>query len=174
MNYKQKYQALLGGIVLFLVIAYCLAFGKTWTAYQTTTQLQQQLSSAGQAWQQIESYQGQLKELESKQNNQFFTQNYLFQKVTTFCQENRLAIQEMPESIVYKQQDVEILENPIKVEGTFVPMVQLLYNLEQKLQLGRVVSVEFNLGKNYQSRKSELTANIQLQNIQNQVEKESK
>lgn len=174
MNYKQKYQLLLGGIALFLVIAYSLAFDKTWTAYQTTNQLQQQLSSAGQAWQQIENYQEQLKQLESEQNNQFFTQNYLFQKVTSFCQENKLAIQEMPESIVYKQQDVKILHNPIKVEGTFVPMVRLLYNLEQKEQLGRVVSVEFNLGKNYQSRQSELTAHIQLQNIQNQEKKETK
>jgi type II secretory pathway component PulM len=174
MNYKQKYQLLLGGIALFLVIAYWLAFGKTWTAYQTTNQLQQQLSSAGQAWQQIEGYQRQLKQLESEQNNQFFTQNYLFQKVTTFCQENKLAIQEMPESMVYEQQDVEILHNPIKVEGTFVPIVQLLYNLEQKQQLGRIVSVEFNLGKNYQSRQTELTASIQLQNIQNKAKKETK
>jgi hypothetical protein len=174
MNYKQKYQGLLGGIVLFLVIAYYLAFGKTWTAYQTTNQLQQQLSNAGQAWQEIEGYQRQLKKLESEQNNQFFTQNYLFQKVTTFCQENKLAIQEMPESIVYEQQDVEILHNPIKVEGTFVPIVQLLYNLEQKQQLGRIVSVEFNLGKNYQSRQAELTANIHLQNIQNKAKKETK
>jgi len=174
MNYKQKYQLLLGGIGLFLIIAYYLAFGKTWAAYQISNQLQEQLSSAGQAWQQIEGYERQLKQLESEQNNQFFTQNYLFQKVTTFCQENKLAIQEMPESIVYEQQDVEILHNPIKVEGTFVSMVQLLYHLEQKEQLGRIVFVEFNLEKNYQSRQPELTANIHLQNIQNKAKKESK
>ena len=174
MNYKQKYQLLLGGIALFLIITYFLAFGKTWTAYQKTTQLQEQLSSAGQAWQEIESYQRQLKKLESEQNNQSFTQNYLFQKVTEFCQENKLSIQEMPESIVYKQQDMAILHNPMKVEGTFIPIVQLLYELEQKQQLGRIVSVEFNLGKNHQSRQPELTANIQLQNIQSQVKKETK
>lgn len=174
MNYKQKYQLLLGGIALFLIIAYSLAFGKTWTAYQTTTQLEQKLSSAEQAWQEIEGYQRQLKQLESEQNNQSFTQNNLFQKVSSFCQENKLAIQTMPESVVYEQQDVEILNNSIKVEGTFIPMVQLLYNLEQKQQLGRVVSVEFNLGKNYQSRQAELTANIHLQNVQNNAKKETK
>lgn len=174
MNYKQKYQLLLGGIVLFLIVAYSLAFGKTWRAYQTSMELEQKLSSAGQAWQEIERYQKQLKQLESEQNNQSFTQNNLFQKVSSFCQENKLAIQEMPESVVYEQQDLEILHNPIKVEGTFIPMVQLLYNLEQKQQLGRIVSVEFNLGKNYQSRQPELTAHIQLQNIQNKAKKETK
>ena len=73
-----------------------------------------------------------------------------------------------------EQQDLKILHNPIKVEGTFIPMVKLLYNLEQTQQLGRIVSVEFNLGKNYQSRQAELTANIQLQNIQSKTKKETK
>jgi hypothetical protein len=167
MNYKQKYQLLLGGIALFTLIAYWLAFGKTWTAYSNTKVMQQQFASTGQIWQQIESYQQQLEDLDAGQNNQFFTQNYLFQKVTSFCQKNKLAIQEMPESIIYEQQDMEILHNPISVQGTYIPMVKLLYNLEQTNKLGRIVSVEFDLGKNYQSRKKELTANIYLQNIQN-------
>ncbi|WMX12602.1 MULTISPECIES: hypothetical protein [unclassified Aureispira] len=173
MNYKQKYQLLLGGMVLFLGIAYWLAFGKTWTAYHATNQLRRQMSSAGQAWEQIERYQKQLTKLESEQNNQSFTQNHLFQKVTTFCQENKLAIQEMPESIVYEEQDLNFLHNPIKVEGTFIPMVKLLYHLEHEQQLGRIVSVSFNLGKNYQSRAPELTADIHLQNIQNKSKKET-
>lgn len=170
MDYQQKYKLLLGGIALFLIIAYWLAFSKTWTAYQESAHLEQQLSSAGQAWQDIESYQQQIQQLEAQQNNQSFTQNYFFQKVTSFCQEHQLAIQEMPESRVYEQQDVEILHNPLKVEGQFIPMVKLLYHLEQEEQLGRVVAVEFNLGKNYQSRKEELTAHIHLQNIQNRAE----
>lgn len=170
MDYQQKYKLLLGAIALFLVVAYWLAFSKTWQAYQTSAALEQQLSSAGQAWQDIESYQQQIQQLEAQQNNQSFTQNYFFQKVTSFCQEQQLAIQDMPESRVYEQQDVEILHNPLKVEGQFIPMVRLLYHLEQEEQLGRVVSVEFNLGKNYQSRKEELTAHIHLQNIQNKAD----
>lgn len=170
MDYQQKYRFLLIGIVFFVVVAYWLAFSKTWTAYQASTQLEQQLSSAGQAWQDIESYQQQIQQLEAQQNNQSFTQNYFFQKITAFCQEHQLAIQDMPESMVYEQQDMKILHNPLKVEGAFVPMVRLLYHLEQEEQLGRVVSVDFNLGKNYQSRKEELTAHIHLQNIQNKAE----
>lgn len=171
MNYQKKYKLLLGGMALFLLLAYWLAFSKTWTAYQKASTLEQQLSSAGQAWQDIESYQQQIKQLEAQQNNQSFTQNYFFQKVASFCQERQLAIQAMPESVIYEQQEVEILHNPIQVEGHFVPMVELLYHLEQEKQLGRVVSVEFNLGKNYQNRQEELTASIYLQNIQNKVKK---
>ena len=169
MNYKQKYQLLLAGIALFMLIAYWLAFGKTWAAISNSQQMQTQLSSASQAWQQIEQYQKQLKTLESEQHNQHFTQNYLFQKVTSFCQEHQLAIQEMPQSKIYEQQDMEILHNPIKVEGTYLPMVQLLYDLEQTQKLGRIVSVEFKLGKNYQTRSKELTADIYLQNIQSKT-----
>ncbi|BDS14298.1 hypothetical protein [Aureispira anguillae] len=171
MNYKQKYQALLGGIVLFVVLAYFLAFGKTWTAYRTTTQLEQRLSNAAQAWKDIETYQHQLNQLSKEQNNQHFTPNNLFQKVTGFCQENKLGIKGMSEPTVYQQEDMVILQNAIRVEGTFIPMVELLYTLEQKEQLGRVVSAEFELTKNYQSRKKELIGTIYLQNIQHQSSK---
>lgn len=167
MNYKQKYQLNLAAIAVFFMLAYWLAFSKTWNSYRSVIKLEQQSSSAGQAWQEIESYQHQLSALDGRQNNQSFTQNGLFQKVTAFCQEHRLAIQEMPESFIYEQQDLTILHNPIKVEGNFIPMVKLLYLLEKEEQLGRVVSAEFKLGKNYQSRKQELTAKIHLQNIQN-------
>lgn len=167
MTYKQKYQLLLVGILAFTFIAYWLAFGKTWAAYSKTKTLQQQLSNADQAWKQIQTYQQQLKELEAEQNNQNFSQNTLFQKVTNFCHDKKLAIREMPESKVYKQQDIKILHNPIKVEGSYIPIVQLLYELEQKQKLGKVVSVEFNLGKNLQNRKKELVASIYLQNILN-------
>lgn len=171
MDYKQKYQLLLGGIVVFALIAYVLAFGKTWTAYQATTSIEKQLSSAEHAWQQIGAYKQQLKQLEKAQGNESFTQNSLFQKVTSFCQEHQLAIQEMPESIVYQEEDMEILYNPIKVEGSFISMIKLLYNIEQEEKLGRVVGAEFKLTKNYQSRKKELTAHIHLQNIQNKTSK---
>ena len=167
MDYKKKYQLLLAGIVCFCFLSYWLAFGKTWSAYKKTQQLQQQHSNAGQAWQQIEQYQRQLNQLEAQQSNQNFTQNRLFQQVTAFCQERQLAIQDMPESMVYNEQDMQILHNPIKVEGAFIPMVQLLHELEQTQRLGRIVSVDFNLAKNHRSRQTELTASIYLQNIQN-------
>ena len=165
MDYKKKYQLFLGGVVVFLFLSYWLAFGKTWNAYRASQQLTQQQSSAGQAWQQIEQYEQQLAHLEKQQGNPSFSQNYLFQQVTTFCQEQGLSIQSMPESIVYKEQDMQILHNPITVEGAFIPMVKLLYELEQQQHLGQVVSVDFKLGKNYQSRQQELTAAIYLQNI---------
>lgn len=165
MDYKKKYQLFLGGLVLFLLLSYWLAFGKTWNAYHTSQQLAKQQSNAGQAWQQIEQFEQQLANLDAQQNGQSFSQNYLFQQVTTFCQENGLSIQSMPESIIYQEQDVQILHNPIKVEGAFIPMVELLYELEQHQHLGQVVSVDFAMGKNYQSRQQELTASIYLQNI---------
>ncbi|MGH1338870.1 MAG: hypothetical protein ACRBFS_22330 [Aureispira sp.] len=168
-NHQQRYQLLLGGIAAFLVVAYWLAFSKTWVAYNKTTTLEQQLSSASQAWQEIEAYQQQMEQLEAQQNNQSFTQNYFFQKVTAFCQEHELTIQAMPESVIYEEEEADVLLNPLQVEGQFIPMIRLLYHLEQQQQLGSVVSVTFNLGKNYQSRQQELTASIFLQNIQNKA-----
>lgn len=171
MDYQKKYRLLIGGAVLFLLLAYLLAFSKTWTAYQTANQLEQRLSNAGQAWQEIEEYQRRLDQLETQQSGSSFTPNQLFQHVAAFCQDHHLAIQAMPASTVYQQQDVEILHNPIHVQGAFIPMVKLLYDLERTQHLGRVVSVEFALERNYQSRLEELTAKIHLQNVQNNAQR---
>lgn len=166
MDYKKRYQLLLLGAGLFLVIAYWLAFGKTWRLRQEVVQLDQQRSSAGQAWQEIEHYEQQLAQLETKQGSGAFTQNQLFQTVTAFCQERQLAIQDLPESSIYKEQDLHILHNAIQVQGAFIPMVQLIYLLEQERRLGRVVSVDFETKRNPRSRQEELRATIHLQNIQ--------
>lgn len=167
MDYKKKYRLLLGGAFLFLLLAYALAFGKTWAAYRATARLEQQLSNAGRAWQEIESYERELRQLDTEPSGTPFSQNALFQRVADFCQEHRLAIQAMPESTVYREQDLQLLHNTIRVQGDFIAMVRLLYYLEQEQRLGRIVSVEFALERNYQRRAEELTAHLHLQNVQN-------
>ena len=85
--------------------------------------------------------------------------------MTNFCQEKQLSILQMPASTIYKEQGIEILHNPIKVKGDFVPIVELLYELEQQQQLGNIVSVEFETKRNVQNRQKELSATFYLQNI---------
>lgn len=166
MDYKKRYQLLLSGAAVFLVIAYWLAFGKTWRLRQEVVQLEQQRSSAGQAWREIEHYEQQLAQLEANQGSGTFSQNQLFQTVTAFCQERQLSIQALPESRIYNEQDLNILHNQIQIQGAFIPMVQLIYLLEQEQSLGRVVSVDFGTKRNPRSRQEELCATIHLQNIQ--------
>ena len=164
---KKKYHILLSGTFLFCLLAYWLAFGKTWNLYCSVQQLQQQKSSATGILQEINALQKQTEKMNKGQQNKGFTQNYFFQSMTAYCQEQKLAIHEMPQSKIYRQEDLEILQNHLLVEGNFVPMVRLINELEDKQQLGRVVSAEFMLTKNFQSRKNELTAALSIQNIQN-------
>lgn len=168
MDYKKRYKLLLGGAALFLLVAYWLAFHKTWNLRQEVVQLAQQRSNAGQLLQEIGYYEQQLAQLEAQQGSSTFTQNQLFQSVTNFCQEHRLIIQALPESRIYPEQDLHILHNEIQVTGAFIPIVQLIYTLEQEEHLGRVVSVDFGSKRNPRSREEELIATIHLQNIQKQ------
>lgn len=168
MNNKKKYQLLWGGIALFSIIAWWLAFGKTWSIYTDNLVMKKQLAKADNAWQEIEYYEQQLKTIE-KQNSRPFTPALLFSEVTDFCQQHQLSIIKMPASTIYTEQEIEILQNPIEVQGHFVPMVELIYELEQKQQLGNVVSVVFDTKKNIRSRQKELTATIYLQNIKTQL-----
>ena len=167
MTSKKKYQLLCLGTILFFFIAWQLAFGKTWAAYQQTHQIQNKLVQAGNAWQEIEYYEQQLKKI-NKQSSRIFTPELLFSEVTNFCQKKKLAIIQMPLSTKYIEQGIEVLHNPIQVKGSFKATVELLHELEQKQQLGNIVSVEFKTKRNIKSRQLELITTLYLQNIKTQ------
>lgn len=166
MTPKKRYQLLLAGLVIFLLLAYQLAFGKTWALRQDIQRLEAQKQAASTAAQDIQQYQTALAELDQQQQHPAFSPNLLFDLVTEFCQKEGLDIKAMPAAQVFQEEDLKILHHPIQVAGNYLSMVKLLYELEQVKRLGRIASVQFELLKNYQSRQKELVATIALQNIQ--------
>lgn len=164
-TYKKKVVALLLGSLGFLIIAYWLTISKTVEAYTDNSSMQERLAQATTVEKDISHYQQLLSNLDKQQHNQF-SQEALFEFSTNFCQEHKLVIKKMPQASIALQNDYKIMTNLIEVEGNFIAITQLLYALEQEEKLGHIVSCQYQLRKNRESRTQELIGAIYLQNIQ--------
>lgn len=164
-TYKKKVTALILGSLAFLILAYWLTISKTVIAYRTNNSMQERLAEASTVEKDISHYQQLLSNLDKQQQNQF-SQETLFEFSTNFCQEHKLVIKKMPQANIAVQNDYNIMTNLIEVEGNFIAITQLIYALEQEEKLGHIVSCQYQLAQNRESRKQELVAAIYLQNIQ--------
>jgi hypothetical protein len=166
MTYKQKNQGLLLGAVLLLLVAYWFSFRKTIQAYRqnkTLTQKSEQIQSANFTIQQLEQ---QLSKTKIHQETPF-NQAVLFEKVSHFCESNQLNILTFDEPKIVQTDDYEVTTNYMEIEGGFKSMTELVYELEQKLRLGRMASVHYELDFDRKTKQFFLIGKIYLQNIQN-------
>lgn len=165
-SYKQRLLALLLGSIAFAFIAWWLSFGKSYQAYQDHRKMQRELAAAQNVDQEIAHYQKKLAAFNQDSSMQGFSQTRLFEILTDWTEQHRLNVVNMPEAIIVEEAGYQVFLNPIIIKGNFVDLVQLIYALEQEYRLGQVLNTDFKIEKNRESRKLELLAYIQLQNIQ--------
>jgi uncharacterized protein involved in propanediol utilization len=167
-SYKQKNQWLLLGTVLLLLVAYWFSFRKTIQAYRqnkTLTQQSEQIQSASFTIQQLEQQLAKTKI--NNTDGSGFNQTILFEKVSHFCESNQLNILTFDEPKIVQTDDYEVTTNYMEIEGGFKSITELTYELEQKLRLGRMASVHYELDFDRKTKQDFLIGRIYLQNIQN-------
>lgn len=168
-SYNKKVRLLAIGIVVMLLLSYYLSFRKTLNTYLENRDYKDQLESIQSAPSEILDVEQQLSTIERSvgMNPDTTTdfQKILLEKVSEFCQENRVVLREFPQTIYYKNQDFEVETNQIVVEGSFVKILTLVYNLEQKFRLGKIVSLRFATQKDYKSGSIKLFATLYFQNF---------
>lgn len=168
-TYKQKNTALLVAALLFGLVGYYTAFGKTWYLWQENRRLQAQSHLASNIDAQI---------LQLQQRNQrlgaFYTpikagvqshHEEVLKQVSGFCQKNRLLVREIPPAVLHQETQYLIETNVVVVEGAFKDILGLIYDLEQISKTGRVASVSFEAGPDRKTRQYRLAAHIVIQNI---------
>lgn len=96
-------------------------------------------------------------------------QELLLEKVSNYCNDNKLILKELPQTHIYKNRDYNIETNMVVVEGSFIKLLKLVYMLEQEFKLGKVISVKFESEKDLITKKIRLSASIYFQNIKNNI-----
>jgi len=95
-------------------------------------------------------------------------QNRLLEGIVNYCQTNNIELREFPEPLLYSK-DGNIIETSIvSVESDFVKILGLVYELEKKMDSGKVTSVNYRTTKNKKTKRIELLADIYVQNIKKQ------
>jgi hypothetical protein len=169
LTYQKKNKLLAGVLVLALILAYFLAIQNTIYAYKSYKENEEKVANANTAPQKVAYYKKKLADIENiikkQQGTGMDNQQLLLSVVSDYCNENDLVLKEFPLPITSNDKDYTIETNIFEIQGGFIKLVKLVYELEQNTIVGKVMSVNYEIKKNYKTKSFALTATLYLQNI---------
>lgn len=147
-----------------------------WVAILPTIQISRQLRDTKAKLLQVENapeiiaqFQKQMNSINSKIGENY-SQGPEFQKnildeISKYCEIHSLTLREFPEVHTYQKQDYEFITAYARIEGEFIPLLKLLYELESGRLYGRLISVDFLSTDDFKSKRLRLTMSIYIQTI---------
>ncbi len=170
LTYQQKNKFLAIGYVVFLFIVYQLAIGKSLELYSQNLLLEEKLATTKQSYASKEELEKKEEKLDHHISSFFVDslshQEYLLETISTYCHQHNILIKEIPARTEYREGDFEVGTHRIVFEGDFIPMLKMVYLLEQKSKMGRVSSVLFSLKYDFKRKREVLSLTLYIQNIQ--------
>jgi len=168
-TYQQKLLYTLIAGALFSIVIYKLALSKTIHLAIKNNELQQQIALNQDAPKQIEEVSQKIKKIEQlvgdKEGNERDIHQLLLESVTGYVQQNGLILKDFPQPFVISENGYITKTAQLTVEGDFVPLLKLIYFLENNYKVGKVVAVDFKTTKEIRTRKRKLNTTIYLQNV---------
>ncbi|MDB5274739.1 MAG: hypothetical protein JWO58_3106 [Chitinophagaceae bacterium] len=170
LTYQQKNKVLTIGYVVFLFLVYQLAISKCWELYSQNATLEEKLVTAKDSYQNKEELEKRQEKLNHHISSFFVDslkhQEYLLETISTYCHQHQLLIKDIPPVTEYREDDFEVGTHRMVIEGSFIPLLKLVYLLEQKNKSGRVSSVCFSSKYDTKRKKEVLSLILYIQNIQ--------
>ena len=167
-TYKQRNIGLLAVFVLAGWLVYSLALSKTIEEANKCSQKIAELAKVENADQRIAGLQADREAIDrvlGEENRVLDFQQALLEKVSDYCQDNKLVLREFPQPITETENNYLVETSMVVVEGRFDKLLTLVYELEQQDRLGKVAAVEFRTEKARRNQKAKLTAAIYVQNV---------
>ena len=169
-TYKRKFQILLLVSLLFTVLIYQFALVKTVLLYKQNSDFDKKLKEASAAPPRIKSLQRQLESLdylsqERVADTGISVHDLLLGFLSNYCKDTKTILKNYPETLITHQGEYEVQIHTITIQGSFIKMLQLVYSLEQKVKIGKVSSLNFQVKKDMDSHRDVLISNVYLQNI---------
>lgn len=169
MSYKKKNILLIAGAFLFSIIIYYYAIEKTIDVINGCIEFKDQLKIAENAPQKHLDLIQKLDKVKGLLGNGgkfgVDVQQVLLEKISKFCSENNIILKDFPRPVTVQEQDFIVETNIIVVEGDFIKLLKLVYQLEQIQRTGKVAAVHFIAKEDLKTKRLMLTASLYLQNI---------
>lgn len=167
-TYKQRNFGLLGVFILSAWLVYSLALSTTIDLAGSCSQREADLASVQNAPQRIaalKAEQAAIDRVLGEEGRILDFQQALLEKVSDYCQDNKLVLREFPKPIAKKENNYLVETNLVVVEGKFSKLLTLVYELEQQDRLGKIAAVEFRTERPRRGQPAKLTASIYVQNV---------
>jgi hypothetical protein len=146
-----------------------IAISQTVKTRQKLIDLNEKLSQVETAPETIATLEKRLSDINSKigenYNNTPEFQKNLLDQISEYCAKFGLVLREFPQVHNWKKQDYEFITGYAKIEGPFIPLLKLLYELESSHAFGRIVSVDYFSYEDRRAKKLRLTMSIYVQTI---------
>lgn len=169
LTYKKKNLLLVLIAVIAALLIYSLAIKKTMAAFAECKQNKNKMEQAENIPEMTEQLERELIRMDAKigthNTRQENINEALLGLITGYCQTNHAVLREFPETLFSDDGDLSVETNQFVIGGTFSTLINLVYLLEQKYNLGKIVSVNYQLKKDFKTKEMQLTATIFLQNI---------
>jgi hypothetical protein len=173
LTYEKKNKWLIVVAVVLALLIYSLFIKKTIASVNECSDLNRKMALATNAPAEIERIQNELVTLNSiigsDKRSEIPVREDLLGFLTSYCQSSGIVLREFPQTEIKKDNDLQVETNTFTVEGHYVKLLQLVYQLEQKKKIGNVSSVIYQAKKDNTTKRLILTVTIYLQNIKKQV-----
>jgi len=169
------YLLFLAGIVAF-IMAYKVAISETVKTRKNLADIREKLDLIELAPKSIAYYENRIESVnlklgDSKCDPTDFQKDIL-NRISTYCAQNALVLKDFPQIHVFHKQDYQFLTGFASIEGSFIPLLKLLHELETSPIHGRIVSVGFFSYEDRRLKMKKLTMSVYIQTIK-QMDDES-
>jgi hypothetical protein len=169
MSDKQKNSLLIAVFISLCIISYVFSIQKTIDLKVRLVGLEEEKELVLNASERIFSLQQEnkyldtiLKQKELSIENSF--QQTLLNKINDFSKKEKIEIISFQEPHVFSQNNTHLNTYSFEIKGSFNALLNLVNRLE-KLQLGELVSVNFEKKKNYRRNRQELVGEFFIQKL---------
>ena len=170
LTYQQKNKVLAIGYVVFLFVVYQLAISKSIELFSQNSSLKEKLITAKESYKSKEELEKRKEKLDYHISSFFVDslshQEFLLETISTYCHQHHVLIKEIPAKTEYREDNFEVGTHKIVLEGDFIPLLKMVYLLEQKNKAGRLSSAFFSLKYDNKRKKEVLSLTLYIQNIQ--------
>ena len=175
MSLKQKNIALITGFFLLLWLTYQFSIAKTFVAKNEYNTLLNQKELLSNVPQKISYLKQQNKYLDSLLETNKITiessfQNNLLQFINNYATYNQLKLVAFNEPHQFVKYDAILKTYSFTVKGNYANILKLIHKIEQRGNLGKLFSINFEKKKNYKTAKKSLECKIYLQKINQKTE----
>jgi hypothetical protein len=169
LTYKKRLYLLLGAGLFVFFLSYRIAIIETVKISKNLKDIREKLSQIETAPESIAILEKKIasinKMIGENLNDVPEFQKTLLDRISSFCNENSLVLREFPQVHSWTKQDYQFITCYASMEGSFIPLLKLLFDLETHFVSGRMVSVDFYSNEDHRLKKRRLIMSIYIQTI---------
>ncbi len=169
LTYRKKNLMLLVGTFFLLVLGYIFSFGKTIEVWQSNEKLEEDAAVIQNAPTEIQNLKANIsyldRSLRSYVRDTISGEEYLLEKISESCRKYGVILVELLPPQLLEENEYSIETRFVKARGGFNNLLRLVYDLENKYQVGRVSSVKYVVEEDRKSNTKHLYARIYIQNL---------